>query len=364
VISDGTYVSVTAPAANLGEAAAILGDIVRNASFPDADFERERKRAEDGLSIALKDPGALASMLVAPVVYGEAPYGTVSGGTPASLAGLTRDDLLSFRQMWWRPELTRVVVSGGIDPAEARQIAATTFGDWSVAGTAPTPPADRAGSVLPGRTLVVDLPGSGQASVYAVVRGLTRADPAYYDATLANSILGGSSTGRLFTEVRVKRALSYGAYSTLAAQLGEGTLAASAQTKNESAADVAKIFLDEFGRIVSEPLDGSAVANRKTLLNGSFQRQLQTSAGFNGALAGALLRGLEPGEAIAYSDRINAVTGEGATASMAKLLAPGRVSLVIVGDSAKFIDPLRKIDPNAQVVAADRLDLSTAKAAP
>ncbi len=159
--------------------------------------------------------------------------------------------------------------------------------------------------------MVVDLPGAGQAAVYAVVRGLTRSDPSYYNAVLANSVLGGTSTGRLFTEIRVKRALSYGAYSSLAAQLGEGTLTASSQTKNESAADVAKVLLDEFARIASEPLDATTVANRKTLLNGAFQRQVQTSAGFNGVLAGALLRGLEPAEAVAYAERINAVTGPG-----------------------------------------------------
>ena len=365
VVSDGTYMSVTAPTANLREAAVILSDIVRNASFPEADFARERKRAEDGLSINLKDPGALAAMLVAPVVYGPAPYGSVSGGTPASLAGLNRADLLGDRQQYWRPDLTRVVGSGGIDPAEARQVAEAAFGDWAVAGAAPPLPAPQslAGEAVPGRTLVVDLPGSGQAAVYAVVRGLTRSDPSYYDALLANSVLGGSSTGRLFTEIRVKRALSYGAYSALAAQLGEGTLTASAQTKNESAADVAKVFLDEFARIASEPLEAPAVANRKTLLNGAFQRQVQTSAGFNGILAGAMLRGLDPAEAIAYPARIDAVSGERATAAMARLLAPERVSLVIVGDSAKFIDKLRALRPNVEVVAADKLDLSTASAA-
>ena len=361
VVSDGTYMSVTAPTANLRAASEILADIVKNASFPEADFARERKRAEDGLSINLKDPGALAAMLVAPVVYGPAPYGTVSGGTPASLAGLTREDLLGYRQTWWRPELTRVVVSGGIDPAEARQVADAAFGNWTVAGAAPTPPQGLAGEALPGRTLVVDLPGSGQAAVYAVVRGMTRSDPTYYNALLANSVLGGSSTGRLFTEIRVKRALSYGAYSSLAAQLGEGTLTASAQTKNESAADVAKVFLDEFGKIASEPLDATTVNDRKTLLKGSFQRQTQTSAGFNGILAGALLRGLEPNEAVAYASRIDAVSGQGATASMAKLLAPDRVSLIIVGDSAKFIDKLKALRPNVEVVAADKLDLAAAK---
>ena len=91
--------------------------------------------------------------------------------------------------------------------------------------------------------------------------------------------------------------------------------------------------------------------------------QAALRAGFNGVLAGALLRGLEPAEAVAYAERINAVTGTGATSAIARLVAPERVNIVIVGDSAKFIDKLRAIRPNVKVVAADKLDLAMASAA-
>ena len=349
--ADGTFLNLTAPTATLEEAAVLLADVLQNSTFPEEDFARERKRALDGLSVSLKDPGALAGRLVAPISYGAAPYGVVAGGTPASLAGLTRTDLQSFRQHWWRPDLATVMVSGGIDPAAARAIVERSLGSWKAEGPAPMLPTDLAGSELPARTLVVDLPGSGQAAVYAVARGIKRSDPAYYDAILANSILGGSSTGRLFQEIRVKRALSYGAASQLASQLGGGTLVASAQTKNESAADVAKVFLDEFARISSEPLDAASVANRQTFLVGSFQRNLQTSAGFNGTLANAVSRGVDPAEALAYADRVRAVRGDAATAALARLLKADRISIVIVGDSAKFIEPLRKLRPDTVVVS-------------
>jgi zinc protease len=361
---DGTYLSVTAPTANLGAAADILADIVRNASFPDGDFARERKRAEDGLSVAMKDPGSLAGLLVQPVAYGDAPYGNVATGTPGSLAAMSRADLLEYRSQWWRPELATVVVSGGIDPASAQAISERVLGDWKASGAAPQLPASLAGSPRPGRTLVVDLPGAGQAAVYAFARGLKRSDPAFYDAAVANSALGGSSTGRLFVEVRVKRALSYGAYSSLASRLDEGTLVASAQTKNESAADVAKIFTDELGKIANQPLDAATLAQRRTLLIGSFQQQMESSAGFNGTLASFVARGLEPSEAVAYAQRIEATSGERATAAMANILKPDRISLVIVGDASKFIDKLRQMRPNLELVPADRIDLATAGSGP
>lgn len=361
VLQDGTAMSVTAPVATLAEAASILADVVQNATYPEEEFQRERKRTLDGLSVALKDPGQLASMLTNPVAYGEAPYGAVA--TPASVAALTRADLAEFRSNWWRPELATVIVSGGIDPAGARQIAERGFGSWRVAGSAPQPPAELAGGARAGRTLVVDLPGAGQAAVYAVARGLERKDGSFYDAQIANSVLGGSSTARLFNEIRVKRALSYGAYSGLTSAKDEGLLVASAQTKNESAAEVTKVFLDELARIASEPLEAGLVQNRQTYLAGAFQRSMESSSGFNGAIIGGLLRDIEPAEVLAYGSKISQTSGGAATAAMGRILKPEAVSIVIVGDAAKFVDKLKAIRPNVEVIPADQLDLATATAA-
>lgn len=361
--ADGTVVSVTAPTGTLREASMILADVVRNASYPDSDFQRERRRALDGLKVAMKDPGQLASMLVLPVAYGATPYGTIARGTPQTIGGLSREDLLNYRQTWWRPELSSVIVSGGIDPATAKSIATAAFGDWQSSGAAPAPITGVAGAAPIGRTLVVDLPGSGQAAVYAVVRGPARGDASYYDTALANSVLGGSSTGRLFTEIRVKRALSYGSTSSLDSLLGGGSIIASAQTKNESAAEVAKVMLDEFSRLANEPLDPALVEARKTLMTGRYRRIQQTSAGFNGNLAGSLLRGLQPAEVQAYSDRLAAVSGPAATAAFARIAKPENISIVIVGDASKFADKLKALRPDAVFVPIDKLDLASAGAA-
>jgi zinc protease len=91
---------------------------------------------------------------------------------------------------------------------------------------------------------------------------------------------------------------------------------------------------------------------------------METSAGFNGTVASFVARGLEPSEAVAYARRVEATSGDRATAAMANILKPDRISLVIVGDSSKFIDKLRQLRPNAEVVPADRVDLATASAAP
>jgi zinc protease len=356
---DGSIFSVTAPAANLDAVGTILADVIRNASYPQAEFDLERKRMTDGLRVALNNPGAIAAMVAQPLLYGTAPYGGQAGGTMKSLAAITRDDLVAYRRVWWHPANMSVVVTGGIEPAAGAALAKRLFGDWKPEGRAPALPKSRAGTALPPRTIVVDLPGAGQAAVLAAVRGVSRADADYSSLLLANSVLGVGSNGRLFNEVRSKRALSYGAYSSMPARADTALLSASAQTKNETATEVAEIFLNEFKRLGAEPITPDALAKRRAFLEGAYGRQQETGGGYGAIVAGLILQGLQPADALDYAARLGAVTPEAANAIAAKNVTPENASLIVVGDSAKFIDKLRTLRPDLVVIPASKLDLES-----
>ena len=357
---DGTLLAVSAPVANLEAAGRILADIVQNATFPAEEVERQRTRAIDALGVAMKDPGALASMVVQPVLYGHAPYGSLAGGTIASLKRLTREDMAQQHRTWWHPGNAALVVAGGIEPKAAEAMAHRLFAGWKGNGPAPAAPTARAGDERKPRTIVVDLPGAGQAAVVAAVRGIDRADPDFYNMVVANAVLGSGSNGRLFEEVRTKRALSYGANSSLPARADDALLTASAQTKNESAADVAKIFLDELDRLGRQPLTPEEVEKRKTFVSGLYTLQSETSAGFAAMLGSLIQQGMPAAEAVRYLERIATVSAPAATKAAARISASDRASLVIVGDASKFIDKLRALRPDVEVIKADQLDLDAA----
>ncbi|MBD8548638.1 M16 family metallopeptidase [Sphingomonas sp. CFBP 8760] len=353
--ADGTVVSITGPVATLAEAGAVLADVVRNATFPADEVERRRDQTLDGLSVALKNPGALAAMAIQPVSYGAAPYGAVA--TSVSVAAITRDELAAAHARWWRPDLATLVVTGGIDPAVARQLGDKLFGDWRVTGAAPALPTSRAGQPTRPRLVVIDMPGAGQAAVTAAVRGVDRADPHWFDLQVANAVLGAGSNGRLFQEVRVKRALSYGAYSSVTARADDGLLTATTQTKNESAPEVVQIFLAEFDRLGREPLDAGTVDKRKTFLAGGLSRSAETSRGLGLTIASLIQQGLPAGEAASLTTRINAVTPTGATAAAKGTVAGANANIVVVGDARLFIDRLRAIRPDLELIQANAIDL-------
>lgn len=354
---DGVFFSLTAPAANLAAAGEVLSDVIRNAAYPEDELERERARAIDGLRVALRDPGSLAGLAAPRVFYGAAPYGSVA--TIESLPSITRADLVALREATWHPAAARVVISGGIAPERAREVAEALFGSWRSNAPAPRPVAAPAGDAPTPRTIVIDMPEAGQAAVLAGVRLTPRAGPDYYPLLLANAVLGVGSNGRLFEEVRTKRGLSYGAYSAFPSRADEAVLAATAQTQNATADEVVQVILGQFGALGTQPAAEDALHKRRLYLAGSVTRALETSSGFNSMIAGLLLQGLPPGEAALYADRLAAVSPEEAADVARRYVRPEQVSVIVVGNAAAFLDDLKRIRPDVIVIPAADLDLSS-----
>lgn len=358
--SDSTSFSLTAPVANLAEAGELAAAIVKGAIYPEDAFERERARAIDRLGLLTGNPGGLARYVTRAAMYGDAPYGTQPDGTSESLASLTRSDLLEYRQRYIHPDRMQIVISGGIASDDAIALAETMLGDWETNLLPWRLPRDAAGISQPVRTIVVDMPGAGQASVIAAVRAPGRRSAGYFALELANSVLGGGSSGRLFEEIRTRRSLSYGAYSGFPERADESILTASAQTRSASSAEVVRLILDQFARLGSERLDESLLEKRRMYLAGRRARALETSSGFNVVVAGLMLQGLPPREAFALGKRLASVDTKTASEAARRFVDPERATIVVVGDAELVVDDLRAIRENVEVIPAAEIDLSSA----
>jgi zinc protease len=354
---DGVLFSLTAPVANLEAAGAIMADVVRNASYPAEELERERARSIDSLRLALKDPGSLATMVAPRLFYGDAPYGSVA--TVDSLPAITRNDLIRWRQTRWHPATAKIVISGGIEPAQARHIAQDLFGRWRSAVRYAPPVMRPAGRARPPRTIVIDMPEAGQAAVLTGVRVTNRGSNDYYPLLLANSVLGVGSNGRLFEEVRTKRGLSYGAYSSFPSRADAAVLAATAQTQNPTADEVVQVMLDQFAALGAQPAAEDGLAKRRLYLDGTITRALATSSGFNNTAAGLLLQGIAPQEATLFASRLDLVTPDLAAQVAQRYVTPEQASVIVVGNAAAFLDDLRRVRPDVTVIPAAELDLSS-----
>ena len=357
---DGAQLSLTVRTADAGTAVALIADVARNASLPAAELERQRAIATDAVRVAMRDPGDVASLAAARALFGAADYGHPAAGTEASLAAITRADIESAYRATWQPGNATLILSGDIDPAEARRLAELSFGSWS-AGPAPAHHAATAAPPAQGQVIVVDMPGAGQAAVAVARGGIARRDPRFYPAIVANAVLGGGYSARLNQEIRIRRGLSYGSGSSLDARREAGPFIASTQTRNDAAAQVLGLTLGEMRRLGAEPISAAELAARRASLTGDFGRNVETTAGLAQFVASYVERGIDPAELLRYQPSVLAVTPAEAQAAAASLLAPDGATVVIVGDAAQFLPALRRDHPNVTVIpiAGLRLDSPT-----
>ncbi len=293
---DVSTVDLNVMSVRFPQALAFVADVVRNPAFANDEVERQRTQNIDSLKVGLRQPATLAHVVASRVVYGDAPYGHNLGGTPKTMLRITRDDIVGFHQQHYRPSDAVLVVAGDVSPSSVFASAQKLFGDWKNPSNAKaviqvTTPAS-AGATPSSRVVVIDLPEAGQAAVVVTKQGLRRADPAYNVSHVANSILGAGYSSRLNEEIRIKRGLSYGASSNFELRRQAGPFGATVQTKNESAAEVAGLIVDELNKMGAAPAAESELGPRKATIIGAFGRSLETSLGLVSRVSSLALYGL------------------------------------------------------------------------
>src|SRR5436190_683905 len=355
----GSSLGLTVRTANADRATALMADVARHATLPAEELERQRAIAADAVRVVMRDPGDLAGMATARALYGLSDYGHPAGGTEASLAAITRADIEAAYRAQWRPDNATLVFAGDIAPAEALRLAELHFGGWRSGGA----PAAHVSSPRPApRTgvLVVDMPGAGQAAVAVARDGIARRDPRFYRALVVNAVLGGGYSARLNQEIRIRRGLSYGSGSSIDARREAGPFVASTQTRNDAAAEVLGLILGEMRRLGAEPVPAAELNARRASLTGDFGRDVETTSGLAQLVSSYVIRGVDPAEILRYQASVLAVTPAGAQGVAADLLRPEGATIVIVGDSSKFLEALRRTQPNVTVIPLTELNLDRA----
>jgi zinc protease len=357
--NEGLNLDLTVRTSELPAALGIMADVAANAAFAPDEVERARGQAIDETALALQNPGALAQLAAARAVFGSGSYGSPSTGTPASLKAIGRGDVVAAAAQSLRPDKSVLVLSGDISPDRARQVAEQAFGNWRattpLAAATARPAAGEA--PLRGKVVVIDMPGSSQAAVTVARETIQRSDPLYYQAMIANAVLGGGYSSRLNREIRIKRGLSYGAGSSLSAGRQAGAVVASVQTKNASAPEVLGLILDEMKRLGAEPIPAAEMGTRQAFITGGFGRQLESAEGLGNIVATYVQSGVDPAEIGRFMTSVRAVTTDQAGAVARSLLAPAGTTTVIVGDSKLFVDDLRKRFGEVTVIPMPQLDL-------
>ena len=128
---------------------------------------------------------------------------------------------------------------------------------------------------------------SEQAHIGILFEAAPRGHEFYYPAQLAVSVLSGSGSSRLFTEVREKRGLAYSVSASYRARRGGGLIALYAGTTAERADETLAVCRREVGRL-AEDVTQAELDRAKTVLKG----QLFTTGDLPEGRVGSMMDGL------------------------------------------------------------------------
>ncbi|UAL28780.1 insulinase family protein [Nocardioides rotundus] len=310
----------------------VLGDMVTASVLAEPDVEAERQVILDEIAMHDDDPDDVVHNLFALQAWGDSPLGRPIAGTTASIEALTRDQVHRFWQRHYRPETLVVSVAGNIDHAAVvRQVAAAFDRDGFLDGTAEpatVPQRLDARRVRPG-TATAHRPFE-QVNLVLGGRGLTRTDPRRFALGVLSTALGGSTSSRLFQEVRERRGLAYSVYSFTGQHADAGLLGVAAgclPARQDALLDVVR---HELASVAADGLTPEEVERGQGQLRGGLVLGLEDSGSRMFRLGKAELFGTELLTLDEILHRIDAVTVDEVGELAGELLGGGEV-LALVG---------------------------------
>jgi len=184
----------------------LLADMLQFSRLTPRDVARERTVIVEELGMSMDDPQDWVHNLVDEAMWPGHPVGRDVAGTRESVLGLRRPGLRRFLGSYYGSTNAILVVAGGVQPREVRELAAKHFSEWKRSEPRSFLPAPDIGR---GHSIRLEERATEQVHLCMAYPGLARYSPDRYALDILTTILGGSTTSRLFLEVRERLALAY-----------------------------------------------------------------------------------------------------------------------------------------------------------
>jgi predicted Zn-dependent peptidase len=344
---DGTILTLSILSEYLPTAYAYLADIVLNPTFPADELEEERKRVKTGIEFEKSDPDAMAQRHFDGVVYGNHPYAVHP--TTETVESVTREEVVAFHQKNYVANNALLFVVGDVKKGEVKKDVEKYFGAWK-SGTPDQPTYVASPERTAKNIALYHRPGSVQTAVMVGHLGLKPTDPRWPSVAVANRVLGGGATGRLFMELREKHGWTYGAYSRFTKPRDRGYFVADANCRTEVTDSALTAMIANVERMVNEPVSDAELNGAKSYLVGNFPTTIETPAQIASQVGQVKLLGLDKSYLENYRKEVAKVTAADVQATMKDYLHPDKLAIVLVGDAVAIKD---KVDPIATVALYD-----------
>ncbi len=323
------------------EMIALVADVARNPKFPESELARLKADRARQLSIARSQPQPIAQEKLRAVLYGDHPYGRLFP-SEAMLSGYTIGQVRDFFARNFGAARSRIYVVGRFDAAAIEAAVRKGFADWKRGPapniSTPSPRSERA-------VYLLDRTDAVQSTINLAIPVVDPSNPDWDRLFLMNTLLGGSFSSRITSNIREQKGYTYSPQGLLSSRYRDAYWVEIADVTTKVTGPALKEILGEIDRLQAEPPSEKELKGFQNYRAGVFILQNSSRQGIIGQLQFVDLHGLPADYLNGYVQRVYAVTPQQVQEMAKKYLQDEKATIVVVGDKKVVTDQLKEFGP-------------------
>jgi predicted Zn-dependent peptidase len=318
----------------------VMADMVLRPSYPDIDSERHVVIEE--IAMYEDEPSDKVHDVLSRAVFGDHPLGRPIIGTADVIAGVPVPDIAAYHEGRYTAPNLVVAAAGRVD----HEAIVSLVGEAFTAGPGEpnlAEPAEGAGEPR----ACFHQKQTEQYHLCLGAPGLARADERRFILRVLDTILGGSSSSRLFQEVREKRGLAYSVYSYASQYVDSGQVALYVGTRPDRVREAMKVIGDELRKLQDHSITEEELERAKENVKGRTVLSMESTLARMNRLGSSVLMGVPLMTLDEMVAAIEAVTIEDVAKLGRELFDPAQMSAAGVGgDEDAFLAALEAVNPS------------------
>lgn len=312
----------------------IVSDLVHEPTF--ADLEAERSVVMEEIAAAEDAPHELVHDLASQALFDEHPIGRPILGDASVIADASRRGLRAFHRSRYTPDNIVVAAAGRVDHDRlVRRVRRLTDRRGAATNTRRAP--RRGYRSRPRPRLLFKRKATEQVHLCASSIGVSADDPRRYAVSLLDTLLGGSSSSRLFQEIREIRGLAYAVYSYGSQYQDTGEFGVYVGTREENLRECCDVIAAQFDDLAGGGVRPDELQRAKDNLKGRIVLALESTSSRMSRLGRSITGETEIKSIDELIAEIDAVDPEQITAVAEDLLCSDRLAVAAIGPRSRSI---------------------------
>jgi predicted Zn-dependent peptidase len=330
---------------HLDEAFRVMSDMLLRSTY--ADMESEREVVLEEIAMYEDEPQDKVHDVLSRAVFGDHPLGRPVIGRGEVISSLSVDDVAAYHDARYLPGSIVVAAAGNLEheaiESLSRRWVQATAGDSrrrAPNGAGRTPPAQASA----GRQVVFHQKETEQYHICLGGTGIPRNDERRFALAILDAILGGSSSSRLFQEVREKRGLAYAVYSWSSQYVETGQVGVYVGTREDNVTSALEVIGAELDRICGERVSEEELTRAREHVKGRLALSMESTAGRMHRLGRSVLMDTPLLSLDETIERLDAVDAGQLEELARELYPPARLSAAAIGrDESRFREAIEPV---------------------